>query len=395
MDKNIPLLFCISLNVCVLSIYTASERPVYYICVIFSLLLNLIIFSFYRRSDFSKQIMILFFIIVLSSFLGLVNYLFEINGDKIRYSTIQTLTFLASSCLQYLLYGLIIANTYNIMLGKSENEKVSFFSSIVCIILLARVINIYVFDDVVGDDGRYYLGYYLTLLLPLLLYILYRSKNLVSFINVLLILLITYACFNLYLHRAIVLILPIIILFSVLIKFTLKKIFYVVLGIICFYMFFYEYIEFSDKYLYRLNVLSDLSFSDTSSSDRLDRLIEMLELMFKYPISIIVGFSPGASESLTSTVASHSAMFGFLFDVGLVNFLLFSYIIIVPIIKNESNSSEFYGYLKSFFLGVLILSIFYYGPAFPVSEIKVIDFSIVCAVCIGTLHSYRASKIKS
>lgn len=332
-----------------------------------------------------------FFSFFLVSTLGLANYLSIMGEYQIKHSLYQVLIIHYSSVIQFFFFAFVFVNVCELV--TDEEHLMKFLLRVLFIVSFSRFFNIYIFNDVQGDDGRYYLGFYLAIFIPLAIYFTFKLRNLESYFVLCLLIAVTYYCFSIYLHRSVVVILPLIILFWGGVSFSFKKaVFLSFIVVVSFHYLPFLISNFDESYLFRLTYLLDFNFADNSSSERINRYVEIVELLFRNPYSLLFGYSFGASETLTKFIGSHSAFLGFFYDAGFISVFGFLFLIILPIIKYPF-STNFTSMLKAYVVSILIFSTFYYAPIFPVAEIKVLDFSVVVSVLLGGLYKLQREHI--
>ena len=332
-----------------------------------------------------------FFSFFLVSTFGLASYLSIMGEYQIKHSFYQVLIIHYSSVLQYFFFAFIFICIYDLV--NDEEQLISCLLRVLFIVSASRFVNIYFFNDVQGDDGRYYLGFYLAIFIPLAIFFVFKLRNLESFMVLFFLVAITYYCFSIYLHRSVVVILPLVVFVWGLMNVSVKKAVFLSFAIvISLYCLPFLIGAFDESYLFRLNYLLDFNFTDNSSSERIHRYIEIIELLIRNPYSLLFGYSLGASETLTKFIGSHSALLGFFYDAGLVSVVGFFILIILPILKYPFRTN-FTCMLKAYVVSILIFSTFYYAPIFPVSEIKVLDFSVVVSVLLGGLYGLQRKSL--
>ncbi|KIE19446.1 hypothetical protein SE23_17155 [Vibrio sinaloensis] len=373
-----------------LGISLATYRPGYYFCISIALILG----GYLVRKHLKKNISVPFVFIFFISMFGLFSYIIFMSEYAVKYTAKQTLVIHFFVYINYILYFIVFL-TSSLMVDANDEEGVErFLAKVIFIVLLSRLCNILIFNDLQGDNGRYYLGFYLSIFLPLTLYLFFSLKNTISFISLFSCLLISYFCFDIYFHRAIIFILPIVIALYLIFRGGIVS--WILLLFITFFLLSYMPIlltKVDASYVYRLNFITSMSFNDGSSLSRISRYVEIVSLLFENPLTFLFGYSLGASETLTKILGAHSALLGFVFDVGVIGLIVYFKFILWPIIKVKSNT-DFILLLKTTIFGCLIYSVFYYAPIFPVPEVKLIDFSVLTASIMGVLFSYGTRRSK-
>ncbi|WP_318522651.1 hypothetical protein [Photobacterium leiognathi] len=371
-----------------LGVTLATYRPGYYLFLIIALVFGIYITKGYLSKKIVTPFMVVFFV----SMFGLFNYIIFMSEYAIKYTGKQTLVIHFAIYINYFIYFIIFLMSSVYTRDNNEGMVKNFVVKAIFVIFLSRFFNIVLFNDLQGDDGRYYLGFYLSLFLPLSLYLCFSLKNFISILNVFLCLLITYSCFSIYFHRAILFILPFIVFLFFIFKNKISSWLFLVGSILILLFYTPVLIEKMDaSYLYRLSYITNLSFNDGSSLNRISRYVEIIQLLFKNPLTFLFGYSLGASETLTKIIGAHSALLGFVLDVGMIGMILYCKYILYPICKVKARSS-FIAILKATFFGCLVYSVFYYSPVFPVPEVKLIDFSLLLSIIMGVLFSYGVGR---
>lgn len=367
-------------------ILVSTTRIVNITLITISLFINLINYLNFEKNKKNIIILTFFFSIFLLSYFNLIistqdfRYKYKLSTILVTYSGVLF------SYLNYLIFYFIILNLYK----KSNN--LNFLYIIVTMIVISRFTNIYIFDDLKGYDGRYYLGFYLILFVPIFFSMIVYAKNRIqktlSYVNAMFLFLIVLKCFTLYAHRGPLILLLILLLYILIRKPSLKSIFLSLIFVFSTIIYIKTYLmidlDLIDLYIKRFTFVYSLEFNDGSSLSRIGRYFEMINMYISSKIPLL-GFGPGASELYTNIIGSHTSFAGFFFDVGLLGFILYNLIIVVPAVNYKVKTDMDVVYKGSFYI-LCIYSLFYYSPPFPSAELIIMDFQLLGIIVLTYLN---------